>query len=268
MRAVIMAGGRGSRLMPLTRNVPKPMVPLLDRPVMEYIVELLAAHDIRDIAVTLGYLPDSIRSYFGDGSRFGVRMTYKEEQSTLGTAGGVKHFADVLDDTFVVMSGDALTDMDLTAALSAHRASGAWATLVLSAVACPRGYGVVTLDREGFISEFIEKPQTWDEGRIYTVNTGVYILEPCVLDHIPPDQPYDFACQLFPQLLSSGGQLYGHVSDGYWSDIGTLQQYYQSQLDIIHGRVRVRLPVELLGQSVVGGDDLHHCPEVSAPLLR
>ncbi|MDQ0191217.1 NDP-sugar synthase [Alicyclobacillus cycloheptanicus] len=276
MKAVIMAGGRGSRLLPLTKHLPKPMVPLLDRPVMEYIVELLATHGFRDIGVTLGYMPDPIRFHFGDGRKFGVHITYKEEPTPLGTAGGVKHIAHDYRETFVVMSGDALTDMNLTAALAAHRRSGAWATLVLSRVSCPRGYGVVSLQRDGAgrdgilrdgasrdgasrdgglpdgamrdgaIAEFIEKPQTWDEGRTYTVNTGVYILEPRILDYIPSDQPYDFGSQLFPRLLDMGAPLYGHVMDGYWSDIGTLLQYYQSQLDMIHGRVQVRLPTEIM----------------------
>ncbi len=251
MRAVIMAGGRGSRLLPLTRNLPKPMVPLLDRPVMEYIVELLAAHGLCDIGVTLGYMPTPIRAHFGDGQRYGVRITYKEEEYPLGTAGGVKHIAGDARDSFVVVSGDALTDMNLSAALTAHRRSGAWATLVLSAVRCPRGYGVVTLDRESAITNFIEKPDTWDEAITYTVNTGVYILEPHVLDYIPSDRPYDFGSQLFPRLLDIGALLHGYVMDGYWSDIGTLMQYYQSQLDMIHGRVRVRLPDEIMEKLAV-----------------
>lgn len=246
MRAVIMAGGRGSRLLPLTRTLPKPMVPLLDRPVMEYIVELLADHGFRDIGITLGYMPGPIVSHFGDGRRFGVRINYKEEKTPLGTAGGVKHMADGFRDTFVIMSGDALTDMNLSAAVAAHRHSGALATLVLHTVRCPRGYGVVSLSRDSMITEFLEKPETWDEGMTYTVNTGAYILEPQVLDYIPSDQPYDFGSQLFPRLLELGAPLHGHVMDGYWSDIGTLMQYYQSQLDMIHGRVRVRLPDEIM----------------------
>jgi len=251
MRAVIMAGGRGSRLLPLTRKLPKPMVPLLGKPVMEYIVELLADHDIRDIAVTLGHLSDPIVRHFGDGSPFGVRMTYKQEQAPLGTAGGVKHIADGFDEPFVVISGDALTDMDITAARSAHRTSGALVTLVLARVTCPRGYGVVSVDPAGWIQAFIEKPLTWEEGRSYTINTGIYILDPCALAHIPAGQPYDFGCQLFPHLLQLGAPLHGYVTDRYWSDIGTLQQYYQSQLDMIDGRVQVRLPAELVAETAV-----------------
>ncbi|MCL6515563.1 nucleotidyltransferase family protein [Alicyclobacillus sp.] len=245
MRAVIMAGGRGSRLMPLTRTVPKPMVPLLDRPVMEYIVELLARHGFHEIDVTLGYLPDAIRRHFGDGRQFGVRMTYHVESIPLGTAGGVKRAASGFADAFLVMSADALTDMDLGQAMAAHRASGAWATLVLATVPCPLGYGVVDLSVDGFVEAFVEKPSTWTEGRLYTVNTGVYILEPSILAFIPDGEPYDFGRQLFPRLLEAGIPLYGHVAGGYWSDIGTLQQYYQSQLDMLHGRVQVRLPKEV-----------------------
>lgn len=245
MKAVIMAGGKGSRLQPLTRRMPKPMVPLLDRPVMEYILELLERHGIRDVAVTLGYMPATIREYFGDGSGFGLRLRYIEEINPLGTAGGVKNAGDFLDRTFLVISGDGLTDIDLRQAINAHQASGGLATLVLTRVACPRGYGVVVADDQGRIRRFVEKPQSWAEGQTYLINTGIYILEPEVLRFIPSDRPYDFGRELFPDLLRLGVPLHSYEAKGYWSDIGTLQQYYQTQLDMIQGRVNVALPLEV-----------------------
>lgn len=245
MKSIIMAGGKGTRLYPLTKRVPKPMVPLLDRPVMEYIVELLDQHGFGDITVTLCYLPEVIRHHFGDGRAFGVRMHYAHEPIPLGTAGGVKTVARGFHDTFIVMSGDGLTDIDLSHALAMHKAHGGCATLVLTQVPCPRGYGVVMTDEDGRIQRFVEKPQSWIEGVSHLVNTGIYILEPEVLQWIPTGVPCDFGRDLFPKLLQSGIPIYGCTATGYWSDIGTLEQYYQSQLDMIQGRVKVKLPGEL-----------------------
>jgi NDP-sugar pyrophosphorylase family protein len=245
MKAVIMAGGMGTRLQPLTKRMPKPMVPLLDRPVMEYIVDLLASCGIRDIAVTLGYMAEAIREHFGDGSRFGVRFHYATEDFPLGTAGGVKNIEYFLDEPFVVMSGDGLTDVNLSSAIHAHLKHGALASILLAEVACPKGYGVVNVDVDGRIHSFVEKPDTWEEGLRYLVNTGIYIFEPEILKYIPANRPYDFGRELFPQLLQNHVPMYGIAVDGYWSDIGTLEQYYQTQLDMIRGLVNVPLPIEV-----------------------
>jgi NDP-sugar pyrophosphorylase family protein len=250
MKSIIMAGGKGTRLYPLTKRVPKPMVPLLDRPVMEYIVELLAEHRFDDITVTLCYLPEVIRHHFGDGRTFGVHMQYADEPMPLGTAGGVRNVASDFRDTFIIMSGDGLTDIDLSDALATHKAHGGCATLVLTQVPCPRGYGVVVMDDDNRIVRFIEKPQSWIEGVPYLVNTGIYILEPEVLKWIPNGIAFDFGRDLFPFLLQAAIPLYGYAASGYWSDIGTLEQYYQSQLDMIQGRVNVKLPGELASVSI------------------
>lgn len=240
MKAVIMAGGKGTRLRPLTCELPKPMVPLLNKPCMEYTVELLRKHGIRDIAVTMQYLPEAIRDYFGTGERFGVRMHYVQEQTPLGTAGSVKHAHEFLDDTFLVISGDALTDFDLEKAFAFHGQKKPLATLVLTRVSQPLEYGVVMTDEQGRVVRFLEKP-SWGEVFSDTVNTGIYILEPEVLNRIPAAQPYDFSQDLFPRLLQEQDALYGYVSGGYWSDIGNLQQYRQTQFDMLDGKANVQI---------------------------
>lgn len=251
MKAVIMAGGKGTRLQPLTRNIPKPMLQLLDRPAMEYIVEQLKHHGFNDVTMTVCYLAETIRGHFGSGSRFGITIRYQEEPIPLGTAGGLKPLEQHLNETFIVMSGDGLTDFDLSDALRQHRQSGCIATLLLTKVQCPLGYGLVDIDAAR-IQRFIEKPTTWVDGQTYLINTGIYILEPEVFRFIPSGQPYDFGRELFPSLIENGVPLHGHIADGYWSDVGTLVQYYQTQLDMIHGKVKVTLPVEVQPLTPVG----------------
>lgn len=240
MKAVIMAGGKGTRLRPLTVHTPKPMVPLLNRPCMEYTIRLLKRHGITDIAVTLQYLPDAIRSYFGDGSRFGVSLTYFEEATPLGTAGSVKNCAEFLDDRFLVISGDTLTDIDLTEAVRFHERNGALATLILTRVETPLEFGVVMTDESGRITRFLEKP-SWAEVFSDTVNTGMYVFEPEVLSYIEEDREVDFSKELFPAFLDAGLPLFGHIAEGYWSDIGSLDVYRQTQADMLDGRVRVEI---------------------------
>ena len=218
MKAVIMAGGEGARLRPLTCDRPKPMVPLMDKPMMEYIVELLAAHNLQDLAVTLQYLPEQIQDHFGEQSPAGTKFSYFLEDKPLGTAGSVKNAASFLDDTFMVISGDCLTDIDLTAAIEFHRRKKALVTIVLTPQENPLEYGVVMVNDEGRIIRFLEKPG-WGEVFSDTVNTGIYILEPEVLDYIPPGKKFDFSRDLFPLLMEEGRPLYGCVLPGYWCDI-------------------------------------------------
>lgn len=238
MKAIIMAGGEGSRLRPLTCGIPKPMVPVLNRPVMSYIVDLLNRHDFGDIGVTLQYLPEEIRNYFGPGSDFNVHLKYFIEDVPLGTAGSVKNARSFLDQTFLVISGDALTDFDLSQAIAFHREKGAMATLVLTRVNNPLEYGVVITGRDGRITQFLEKP-SWGEVFSDTVNTGIYILEPEVLDYIPDNRQFDFSKDLFPLLMAQGEPLYGVVLSGYWCDIGDLKQYLQAHYDFLSGLVRL-----------------------------
>lgn len=241
MQAVIMAGGEGTRLRPLTCNLPKPMVPILNAPMMEHIVNLLKRHGYTNIASTLWYLPQEITDYFRDGRDFGVKMNYFVETTPLGTAGSVKSASLNFRDTFLVVSGDALTDMDLSSAVAFHKEKRAVATLVLTRVANPLGYGVVLFDQNGKITQFLEKP-SWSQVFSDTVNTGIYILEPEALDLVPPGQKVDFSRDVFPKLLQMGAPLYGFVAQGYWSDVGSLPAYSQALQDCLDGKVFLELP--------------------------
>jgi len=239
MRAVLMAGGSGTRLRPLTCDLAKPMVPILNRPIAEHIVNLLKRNGINEVIATLFYLPDIMRDYFQDGSDFGVQMTYAvEEDQPLGTAGCVKNIADLLDDTFLVISGDSVTDFDLQAAVKFHQAKGSKATLVLTRVPNPIEFGVVITDEDQRIRRFLEKPST-SEIFSDTVNTGTYILEPEVLDYLPENQESDFSKDLFPLLLEKGEPMFGYVADGYWCDVGHLEAYREAQYDALYQKVVV-----------------------------
>lgn len=239
MRAVLMAGGSGTRLRPLTCDLPKPMVPILNRPIAEHIINLLKRNNITEVIATLYYLPDVIRDYFQDGSDFGVQMTYAvEEEQPLGTAGCVKNIHQWLDDTFITISGDAITDFDLQAAIAFHRAKKSKATLILTRVPNPVEFGVVITDEDGRINRFLEKPSL---GEIFsdTVNTGTYILEPEVLDYLPENEESDFSQDLFPLLLDKGEPIYGYIAEGYWCDVGHLEAYREAQYDGLDKKVKL-----------------------------
>lgn len=236
MKAIIMAGGDGSRLRPITCTIPKPMVRVLDVPVMEYAVDLLRRHGVRDIGVTLRYLPDVIRDYFGDGSRFGVRITYFTEASALGTAGGVKQAQEFLTEPFFVLSGDGITDCDLTVVRHFHQISGAEATLVTVRVPDPREYGLVCTDSDGRITRFAEKPD-WPDVVCDRANTGIYMLEPSVLQRIPSGEFCDFSRHVFPAMLKDGAQLFAHEADCYWCDIGDTAALIRANHDALQGRL-------------------------------
>lgn len=242
-RAVVMAGGEGSRLRPLTSNIPKPMVPVGNLPIMERILVLLREVGVQEAHVTLHYLADEIEAYFGDGSDLGIKLGYSVEDTPLGTAGSVKRLEQYLPETFVVISGDALCDFDLKAAVDFHRAKGSAATLVLYRVPEPREFGVVITDEEWRITRFLEKP-SWGEVFSDTVNTGIYVLEPGVLEKIDPNRQVDFSRDLFPTLLEEGWPMYGYIAEGYWTDIGSLEQYRQSNIDCLEGKLRCYVPGE------------------------
>ncbi|KAB8331922.1 mannose-1-phosphate guanylyltransferase [Scytonema tolypothrichoides VB-61278] len=239
MRAVLMAGGSGTRLRPLTCDLPKPMVPILNRPIAEHIINLLKRHQITEVVATLHYLPDVMRDYFQDGSEFGVQMTYAvEEDQPLGTAGCVKNIAELLDETFLVISGDSITDFDLTAAIEFHKQKKSKATLVLTRVPNPIEFGVVITDEESRIRRFLEKPST-SEIFSDTVNTGTYILEPEVLEYLPANQESDFSKDLFPLLLAKNEPMYGYIAQGYWFDVGHLDAYREAQYDGLNHKVKL-----------------------------
>lgn len=239
MKGVIMAGGFGTRLRPLTFGLPKPMVPVANRPIMQRIMELLKTHGITDDLALLFYQPEAIKNYFGDGSGFGVKMAYVGAEGDLGTAGSVKLGQPVIGkDRFMVISADILTDFDLSAAIKFHEERKAKATLVLTRVENPLQFGVVITDKEGKITRFLEKP-SWGEVFSDTINTGIYILEPEVLDLIPEGRDFDFSKDLFPLMLKEGMPLYGYIAQGYWKDIGTLNEYLNVHREILGGKVEV-----------------------------
>ena len=260
VKAVILAGGEGTRLRPLTSNTPKPMMPLANKPMMEHIVNLLALHGFDEIVVTVAFLANQIRDYFGDGSDFGVTMRYATEDSPLGTAGSVRNAADELDDTFLVISGDVLTDIDLTTFVKAHRDAGASASIALKHVENPLEFGIVITQPDGTIERFLEKP-TWGEVFSDTINTGIYVLEPVVFDHIPEGEVVDFSGDVFPALLDDGHTLHGHVTDGYWEDVGTLEAYSRAHKDVLDERVRVDIDGFQLGDRRWIGTDVEISPE-------
>jgi mannose-1-phosphate guanylyltransferase / phosphomannomutase len=266
VKAVVMAGGEGTRLRPLTSNQPKPMVSIVGKPCMEHIIELAREHGFEDVIVTVAFLPQAIRSYFGDGGSLGVNVEYSVEESPLGTAGSVRLASGRLDETFLVISGDALCDFDLTKLVEFHRERGAAATLALKRVENPLEFGIVVTDSEGRVERFLEKP-SWSQVFSDTINTGVYVLEPEVLRHVPTDRAYDFSKELFPLLLEMGRPVYGFVVDGYWQDIGNLMQYRQANFDALDGRVKLNIPgVRLRGNVWLGeGVDIDDFDRIEAP---
>jgi mannose-1-phosphate guanylyltransferase / phosphomannomutase len=255
MKAVVMAGGEGSRLRPLTSGVPKPLVPVVGKPVMEHILRLLRKHGITDVVVTLQYLGSAIRDYFGDGSDFGVDITYVVEDAPLGTAGSVKNAQEYLDEPFIVISGDAMTDIDLSRVMRYHQEKKAAATIVLTSVANPLEFGVVITNPDGTINRFLEKP-SWGEVFSDQVNTGIYLLEPEVLDLLPPAAVVDWSSDVFPKMLANAKPLYGYLAPGYWCDIGNIQTYYQANWDALEGRVDVEIAGHRRDGNVFIGEDV------------
>jgi mannose-1-phosphate guanylyltransferase/phosphomannomutase len=253
MKAVIMAGGFGTRLRPLTCSIPKPMVPMLNRPIMEHIIRLLRAHNITDIVVTLFYHPEIITDYFGDGSRLGVHLRYVKADADYGTAGSVRNAASLLGERFLIISGDVLTDFNLTEAINFHTEREAQATIVLYHSPNPLQYGVVITRGDGRIVRFVEKP-TWGEVFSDTINTGIYVIEPDVLECVPKGQEFDFSKDLFPLLLDREVALFGYPSHGYWRDVGNLGEYLDAHRDVLAGHVDVEFPGEKIGTAYVGLD--------------
>jgi mannose-1-phosphate guanylyltransferase/phosphomannomutase len=266
MKAVVMAGGEGTRLRPLTSNQPKPMVPIVGKPCMEHILELVRAHGFEDVIVTVAFLPQAIRSYFGNGESLGLTMEYSVEETPLGTAGSVRLASDRLDDTFLVISGDALCDIDLRKLVEAHREKAAAVTIGLKSVDNPLEFGIVVTDEDGRVERFLEKP-SWGQVFSDTINTGIYVLEPEVMRHVPTDRPYDFSKELFPLLLEMGRPIYGHVCEGYWQDVGDLDQYRQANFDALDEHVRLNVPgIRLRGNIWVGeGVDIEDLERIEGP---
>lgn len=252
---MILAAGLGTRLRPLTEEISKPMVPIVNRPVMEHIVELLARHGFREIYVNLHYHPEVITRHFGNGEKWGVSITYSYEERLLGTAGGVKKLEKELGDgTFLVISGDALTDLDLTSLVAFHRERGGTATLVVTPVEDSSKYGVVIMEDDGRITGFQEKPRP-AEARSRLANSGIYVFEPQIFEYIPPEEFYDFGSQLFPRLAEEGVRLYGYLHNDYWNDVGSIEEYKAGNFDALTGKVKVRIPGVRIGEDVWIGEE-------------
>ncbi len=268
MKAVILAGGEGTRLRPLTSNQPKPMLPIANVPMMRHVVRLLAKHGFDEIVVTVAFLANQIRNYFADGSEFGVRMRYATEDSPLGTAGSVRNAMEELDDTFLVIAGDVITDIDLGAVVAAHRERQAFASIALKRVNNPVEFGIVITHDDGMIERFLEKP-TWGQVFSDTINTGIYVLEPDIFDFIPPNEVVDFSGDVFPAVLDRGLPLLGTIVEGYWEDVGTLEAYRAAHEDVLSERVDIEIPGFKIRDGVwVGeGSDIPPDALLEGPLL-
>jgi mannose-1-phosphate guanylyltransferase/mannose-1-phosphate guanylyltransferase/phosphomannomutase len=246
---MLLGAGLGTRLRPITYELPKPMVPVLDRPVMAHILRLLARHGFEDVIANLHYFPDLIRDHFGDGSAHGVRLTYSFERELLGTAGGVRNVSEFLgDETFLIISGDALTDIDLGALVERHRRGGGIGTLALKRVPDPSQLGVVIVGEDGRIQGFQEKPDP-AEALSDLGSCGIYVFEPQIFDHFPDRDFVDWAQDVFPVLLERDIPLFGHEIDSYWNDIGSISEFRQGNIDALTGAVEV----EVSGREIENG---------------
>jgi mannose-1-phosphate guanylyltransferase len=235
MQAVILVGGEGTRLRPLTSTVPKPVVPLVDRPFIAFMLDWLVTHGIDDVIMSCGFLATSVRNVLGDGSAYGVRLRFVEEPDPRGTAGALKFASSMLDERFLMLNGDVLTDIDLTAQIAQHEQSGAKATLALVPVADPSAYGLVHLNDDRSVREFVEKPSP-DAIDTNLISAGAYVLQREILELVPPDRNVSIEREVWPRLIGNG--LYGFPAESYWLDIGTPERYLQGTFDIIEGNVK------------------------------
>jgi mannose-1-phosphate guanylyltransferase len=232
IKAVILVGGPGTRLQPLTDSMPKSLVPVLNKPFIEHTFAYLKYYGVEDIILTLSYLPETIMDYFGDGSRAGVNLSYYIEKEPLGTAGAVKNAEERLDNTFVVLNGDIFSDINLADVVAYHRMNSAVTTISLKWVDDPSAFGVVETDDTGRVRRFIEKPPT-DEATTNWINAGIYVLEPDVLKYVPTGTHYMVERGLFPYLVESSERVFGYPFKGYWMDTGTLEYYHSLNCDLL-----------------------------------
>ena len=258
MQALILAGGKGTRLRPLTLHTPKPIVPIANRPLLVYQLELLKRAEVREVILSLSYQPQKIEDKLLDGTDHSVRISYMVETMPLGTAGAFRNAAGLIRETTVVLNGHVLTDIDLGAVLDLHRQRDAAATIVLAPVPNPTEYGFVETDEAGRVKRFIEKPAP-EEVTADTINAGIYVLEPRVLDYIPEGEPFMFEYDVFPSLLEAGEAFYGYTWRGYWRDVGSAPSYWQANMDVLAGRVKLlnKLPAE-------GGEKFDASVEIDA----
>ncbi|QIN81588.1 NTP transferase domain-containing protein [Rubrobacter tropicus] len=269
MKAMALAAGKGTRLFPLTGEIPKPLAPVVDTPIIGHIFGLLARHGVDEVHVNVHYLADALLEAYGEESRInGMKVQLSREDELLGTAGGVRRLAERFDDTFVVVSGDALTDIDIGELVRFHKEKGALATIALRWVYDTSEFGVVEIDEDSGILGFQEKPDP-EEAISTLANTGIYVLEPRALDYVPAETFFDFAKDVFPKFLENGERFVGYQGDFYWSDIGTLEAYRQAQYDVLSGKVGVEIPGEKRGESLWVGEDaqIHPAANIEGHVL-
>ncbi len=268
LKAVILVGGEGTRLRPLTHNIPKPMMPVLNRPFLEHALAHLRRYEVRDVVLAGGYLFEVVESYFGAGSSLGLRLTYAVEDRPLGTAGAVKNVQHHLDTTFAVLNGDIFSHLDIADMLAFHRHNRAKATIALSWVSDASAYGVVETDSNGRVRRFIEKPSP-DRVTSHWINAGLYILEPEVLGHVPANSFYTFEKGLFPLLIERGEPVYGYPFSGYWLDMGTPGKYLQLNCDLLLLEAKSALINSLSQGEVCCGEDvtIHPSAEIVGPVV-
>lgn len=264
MQAVILVGGEGTRLRPLTSTVPKPVIPLVDRPFIAYMLEWLARHGVDDVVMSCGFLATAVRNVLGDGTQYGLRLRFMEEPEPRGTAGALKYAEDFLDERFLMLNGDVLTDIDLTAQIAQHEATGAAGTLALVPVADPTAYGLVRLNDDHSVKEFVEKPSA-DEIDTKLISAGAYVLERAVLDLIEPDRNVSIEREVWPQLVGEG--LFGYAAEAYWLDIGTPERYLQATFDILEGNVATAVADRLGSGYLAVGDRVQSDGRIVPPAL-
>ena len=267
MKAVIMAGGEGTRLRPVSTGRPKPMVPILDKPVLSHILELLKRAGIRDVCTTLGYMPEAVIDYYGSGEEFGMNITHRREDKPLGTAGGILACRDFYgDEDFLVISGDAACDFDLLPLIKEHRKHKPQITIALYSHPEPLQYGLVVTDKDGVVRAFVEKP-SWERVITDRVNTGIYIVSPKAMEHVPADRAFDFAKDLFPLVMAKGGEIRAVTLEGYWCDIGSPASYHASCMDALMGRLEARPKAELRRDGVWSAIPLPEDAEIIPPVI-
>jgi mannose-1-phosphate guanylyltransferase len=266
MKALILVGGQGTRLRPLTINTPKAMMPVLNRPFLEHVIRRLAGYDIREIILTQGHLSQPIEGYFGDGGQFGVSLSYVIEDSPLGTAGAVKNAEKHLDDRFLVLNGDIFTDLDIAAMIRFHQERKAMATISLTPVDDPTLYGLIETGPSGRVKRFLEKPSP-DQITTDMINAGTYVLERQALDGVPPQTQWSFERQLFPSLLESGQRVFSYPSPAYWMDIGHPENYFQLNVDLLRGRSNQHIPARPDEVSVGEGSQVDETASLTGPAI-
>lgn len=269
MKTILLVGGLGTRLRPLTNSIAKPMVPLVNRPFTEYTIDLLRSHGLKEIIFSSFYLPEAIQAHFGDGSRFGVHIDYCLEESPRGTAGAIKNCERFLDgEPFLIFNGDVLTDLNMTELINLHQSKHAMATIALGKVIDPTAFGMIDQYRDGRVRRWFEKP-SWDEVTSRWVNIGASVFDPEVLNYIPPDEAVSVERQTFPELIDSGAAIYGYQSPAYWLDIGTPPKYLRGVRNILTGVINTAIPGTQSRPNLWCGDnvEVHPSADLKGPVV-